>query len=164
MQPQNLETPYGTFKYSQNYNSDEYQEWVKNIANEFIKAVPEEGTDEDHITWLKGRAERSNDPEDQDKLQDLVIARRMLREGKVSESIYFEPLWNIWYNTVNAARKEELEKQKPVSIRGLDHNLYLEARAQAIREGKNIGEWLNETIGYRLAQVETDKAERKKGG
>jgi len=39
---------------------------------------------------------------------------------------------------------------KSVNIRGLDVDLYRLARAEAIKEGKKIGEWLNEAIGEKL--------------
>lgn len=39
---------------------------------------------------------------------------------------------------------------KPVSIRGLDRNLWRLARAEAVKEGKSTGEWLNEAIQEKL--------------
>ena len=41
-------------------------------------------------------------------------------------------------------------KKEQNNVRGLDRNLYREARAQAIREYKTIGEWLNEAIKAKL--------------
>ncbi|MDO8567323.1 MAG: hypothetical protein Q7R57_01255 [Dehalococcoidales bacterium] len=40
--------------------------------------------------------------------------------------------------------------QRLVSVRGLSHVLYTEARAQAIKENKNIGQWINEAINEKL--------------
>jgi hypothetical protein len=39
---------------------------------------------------------------------------------------------------------------KSVNIRGLDVELFRLARAEAIKEGKKIGEWLNEAIREKL--------------
>ena len=39
---------------------------------------------------------------------------------------------------------------KSVSIRGIDTRLFRLARAEAIKEGKKIGEWLNEAIEEKL--------------
>jgi len=44
----------------------------------------------------------------------------------------------------------ETKKQEQNTVRGLDPDLYREARAQAIRENKTIGEWINEAIRARL--------------
>lgn len=46
-------------------------------------------------------------------------------------------------------------REGPLSIRGLDYGLYIAARAQAIRERKNIGAWLNEAIRAKLQQTGT---------
>lgn len=40
--------------------------------------------------------------------------------------------------------------EKSVNIRGLDVELFRLARAEAIKEGKKIGEWLNEAIREKL--------------
>ena len=40
--------------------------------------------------------------------------------------------------------------EKSVNIRGLDVKLFRLARAEAIKEGKKIGEWLNEAIKEKL--------------
>ena len=40
--------------------------------------------------------------------------------------------------------------EKSVSIRGLDIELFRLARAEAIKEGKKIGEWLNVAIKEKL--------------
>ena len=39
---------------------------------------------------------------------------------------------------------------KSVNIRGVDIELFRLARAEAIKEGKKIGEWLNEAIKEKL--------------
>jgi hypothetical protein len=39
-----------------------------------------------------------------------------------------------------------------LTVRGINVALYTEARAQAIREGKNIGAWINEAIREKLAK------------
>lgn len=44
-------------------------------------------------------------------------------------------------------------------IRGLDPELYRLARAEAVKQGKTIGTWLNEAIREKL-----DKENLKKGG
>ena len=41
-------------------------------------------------------------------------------------------------------------KKKDRSIRGLDQELYNQARADAVRQGKTIGTWLNEAIAEKL--------------
>ncbi len=158
MEPSNIETPYGIFVYSQNYNSKEYWAWAKNKANECKKSVPEDGTEEDYIIWLEGSAGKSTDPDDHEKLQDLIIAKKMLLDGKNEVTPFFNGLSSTWQHLIDASRKEDLERQKPVNVRGLDHDLYLRARAQAIREGKNIGEWLNKVIEDKLAQDAIDGA------
>ena len=40
--------------------------------------------------------------------------------------------------------------EKSVNIRGIDVELFRLARAEAIKEGKKIGEWLNEAIKEKL--------------
>ena len=40
--------------------------------------------------------------------------------------------------------------EKSVNIRGLDVELFRLARAEAIKEGRKIGEWLNEAIKEKL--------------
>ena len=42
---------------------------------------------------------------------------------------------------------------KPVSIRGLDPELYKLAKIEALKEGKTIGQWLNETIQDKLNKI-----------
>jgi len=39
---------------------------------------------------------------------------------------------------------------KSVNVRGVDIELFRLARAEALREGKRIGEWLNEAIKEKL--------------
>ncbi len=39
---------------------------------------------------------------------------------------------------------------KSISVRGVDVELFRLARAEAIKEDKKIGEWLNEAIKERL--------------
>lgn len=53
------------------------------------------------------------------------------------------------------------DKVKPVFIRGLDPELYKQARAEAVRAGKTIGEWLNLAI---QAKLNRDIAARAKRG
>jgi len=36
------------------------------------------------------------------------------------------------------------------TIKGLDEELYREAKAQAAREGKNIGQWMNKAMAAKL--------------
>ncbi len=43
-----------------------------------------------------------------------------------------------------------MKDKPPVSIRGLDIKLYREARADAVRRGINIGDWLNQAIKEKL--------------
>ena len=40
--------------------------------------------------------------------------------------------------------------EKSVNIRGVDAELFRLARAEAIKEGRKIGEWLNEAIKEKL--------------
>jgi len=42
------------------------------------------------------------------------------------------------------------------TIRGLDPELYRLARAEAIKQGKTIGEWLNEAIKEKLARIKKE--------
>lgn len=39
------------------------------------------------------------------------------------------------------------------TIRGLDQELYKQARVQALKEGKPIGEWINELIRLRFSKI-----------
>lgn len=41
-------------------------------------------------------------------------------------------------------------KSKTTTIRGLDRTLHRLARAEAIKEGKPFGQWLNEAIKSKL--------------
>ena len=43
------------------------------------------------------------------------------------------------------------------TIRGLDPGLWRLARADAVAEGKSIGEWLNEAIKEKLKRKEVKK-------
>ena len=43
------------------------------------------------------------------------------------------------------------------TIRGLGEELYNQARADALREGKPIGEWLNEAIADKLKKASAKK-------
>jgi len=43
--------------------------------------------------------------------------------------------------------------EKSVNIRGLDVELFRLARAEALKEGKKIGEWLNEAIKEKLERT-----------
>ena len=50
-----------------------------------------------------------------------------------------------------ASKATEVSKTgQPVSIRGLNPELYLLARVEAMKEHKNIGQWLNEAIKEKL--------------
>jgi hypothetical protein len=40
--------------------------------------------------------------------------------------------------------------EKSVNIRGIDIELFRLARAEAIKEGRKIGDWLNEAIKEKL--------------
>ena len=40
--------------------------------------------------------------------------------------------------------------EKSVNVRGIDKEFFRLARAEAIKEGKRIGEWLNEAIKEKL--------------
>ena len=40
--------------------------------------------------------------------------------------------------------------EKSVNVRGVDIELFRLARAEALKEGKKIGEWLNEAIKENL--------------
>ena len=51
-----------------------------------------------------------------------------------------------------------MEKEtKPVSIRGLDRNLWKLARVEAVKEGKSVGDWLNEAIKEKLDKFKGGK-------
>ena len=41
---------------------------------------------------------------------------------------------------------------KSVNVRGVDIELFRLARAEALKEGKKIGEWLNEAIKEKLVR------------
>lgn len=43
------------------------------------------------------------------------------------------------------------------SVRGLDQELYNQARAEALRQGKTIGQWINEAIAEKLAITNAGK-------
>ena len=52
-------------------------------------------------------------------------------------------------------------KTKPVTTKGLDPALYRAARIQALKEGMNIGPWLNDLIREKLLEVKKeDKVKR----
>jgi len=168
--PINFSTPFGIFWGGYNYAQDhEYYEWKKKIAKEFIKLQDEDPIEAvDQILWLEGRAERATDREEKAKLKDLIIAKKMVDSGKDSEEspvILYRGLWeNSWQSTLAYARSELKNEQQTttINIRGIDRNLYVEARVQAVREGKNMGEWLNKAIEYRLAQIKVDEAEKQR--
>ena len=42
--------------------------------------------------------------------------------------------------------------EKSVNVRGVDIELFRLARAEALKEGKRIGEWLNEAIKEKLGK------------
>ena len=42
--------------------------------------------------------------------------------------------------------------EKSVNIRGVDVEMFRLARAEALKEGKKIGEWLNEAIKEKLGK------------
>ena len=44
-----------------------------------------------------------------------------------------------------------------MNVRGIDTELFRLARAEALKEGKKIGEWLNEAIKEKLGKKETKK-------
>jgi predicted HicB family RNase H-like nuclease len=46
---------------------------------------------------------------------------------------------------------------KSINVRGVDTELFRLARAEALREGKKIGEWLNEAIKEKLEKKESKK-------
>jgi predicted HicB family RNase H-like nuclease len=47
--------------------------------------------------------------------------------------------------------------EKSVNVRGIDTELFRLARAEALKEGKKIGEWLNEAIKEKLGKKEIKK-------
>ncbi len=47
--------------------------------------------------------------------------------------------------------------EKSVNVRGIDVELFRLARAEAIKEGKKIGEWLNEAIKEKLGKKRVRK-------
>ncbi len=126
------------------------QQW----ARDFWLAVPD-GTAEDSLDWLRGLAAKERDAEAREIAQTLVSALT----GPITEAITVRidpqssyPVYpsDIWRKAVREAKKYVTARQQPISIRGLDHDLYTEARAQAIRENKNIGQWLSEAIKEKL--------------
>ena len=54
---------------------------------------------------------------------------------------------------------KEQTKGNWITIRGLDKKLYKEARAEAIKQNLNIGDWLNQAMREKLAR---DTAKTKK--
>ena len=126
------------------------QQW----ARDFWRAVPS-GTIEDSVEWLKGTAAKEKDPEAKGIAQTLVKALT----GPITEAItvrtdpqHSYPVYpsDIWRKAVREAKEYVRIRQRPISIRGLDYELYTEARARAIRENKNIGQWVNEAIKEKL--------------
>jgi len=47
--------------------------------------------------------------------------------------------------------------EKSVNVRGIDIELFRLARAEAVKEGKKIGEWLNEAIKEKLERKGVQK-------
>jgi hypothetical protein len=126
------------------------QQW----ARDFWRVIPH-GTAEDSVEWLKGIAGKGPDAEAKGIAQILVKALT----GPITEAItvpvdsqHGYPVYpsDIWRKAVREAKSYVNTRRKPISIRGLDYDLYTEARAQAIRENKNIGQWLNEAIKEKL--------------
>jgi len=167
----NIKTPYGTLVGSQTYGSTGYGDWIVGIADRFVKAdildnITENYTFDDYIYFLESEVEKTEDPQDKEKLGDLVVAIKMTAAGKDFEnfppSVTPTEYYRSWIYALYFARGRQDEKQKLTSVRGLNHDLYMKARFKAAVEGKNIGEWLNELIGDKLAQAEIEQAERKK--
>ena len=124
-------------------------------AREFYKKVPN-GSFENSVIWLKGKADREEDIHIKE-LANMIVGAFIGPNTKgitvgigqmYGSTVYPE---NIWRD----ALKESYNyvRRKSVNIRGLDSDLYLKARAQAISEGKNIGEWLNEIIKAKLQRA-----------
>jgi len=152
MQSLNVETRFGTLVYAVNYTSNEYWKWAKSQAKKVITAVPEDSSDQDYVLWLEGRVEKPNNSEDQERFQDLIIANKMLNEGTPDKYQWlYEGLWSTWKEHIKSARQGESEKRKPIFLRGLDNDLFDQARERAIKQDMNIANWLNEAIQDKLS-------------
>ena len=86
------------------------------------------------------------------KKVDVARAKYMLKTGKTPEQIA-----EYLGITTRSFTEEQINKwfeNQPLSIRGIDLDLYLSARADAIRKNMTIGKWLNEAIREKLGKPE----------
>lgn len=49
------------------------------------------------------------------------------------------------------------------TIRGLDEELYNQARANALKRGDNIGDWMNEAMRLRFSAIKRVRISRGRG-
>ena len=49
------------------------------------------------------------------------------------------------------------------TIRGLDEELYNQARADALKRGDNIGDWMNEAMRLRFSAIKRVRISRGRG-
>lgn len=111
--------------------------WLQDIAIKYVNSI-EDATLSDFKIWLQGLWERTDDIGEKGEIKALI-------EGRFTVGI-------SQHDAIENAIKLKKIKLTPVSVRGLDHVLYTEARLEAIREGKNIGEWINEAIKEKLSR------------
>ena len=116
----------------------EAKTWLSVLAQQYVKAI-ENATLDDSYPWLQELAQRTNDPAEKEKIISVSQGRYVHGD---------------WSEAIAKARALKIKKVRSttVSVRGLDHDLYTEARSRAIREGKNIGEWFNEAIKEKLSK------------
>jgi len=158
----NIKTPYGTLVGSETYGSQGYGEWIQNIADKLVEAhilddaFPYNNRFEDYISFLEGEVERTDNPLDKEKLSDLIVAIKMILAGEKFENsptVTPSGYYGSWIHAIFYAREKQFQKKKPIFIRVSDYDLYIKVRSQAIREGKNVVEWINEAMEFRLAKA-----------
>lgn len=159
----NIQTPYGTLVGSQTYGSQGYMEWLQNIADKLVEAnilddtLRNNNRLEDYISFIEGEVERTDNLRNKEKLGDLIVAIKMMLAGKNFEnsppSVTPSGYYGSWIHAIFYAQEKQFQKNKPIFIKVSDYDLYIKVRSQAIREGKNVAEWINEAMEYRLAKA-----------
>ena len=112
----------------------EHEAWCKDMANKYVESVTDVSIQES-IAWLEVQAEKTIDILEKQKFIDLV-------KNKTS--------WSVWEKAVKEADKVKQMRLQSITVRGISTDLYKQARARAIQENKNIGQWINEAIGDKL--------------
>jgi len=125
----------------------EYRNWLKPLATMYVANI-EDASEDESVIWLQGLANRTDDNNQMQKIAALANHPNSMKTDGESHAILYN--WFEWINMIREAKKEKKIRLSPISIRGLDYDLYKEARSQSIREGKNIGQWINEAIEKKL--------------